>query len=412
MNRIKKLISLLLVSILLFLTTGFSMLPDNLQVNINKFTDKSIAEIIEYGTAFMEDSQPEKSITLTHTIPMYDLSNNVTGYYLIFQDNGVDAGYILVSLLEEGSPIAEFSFEGKGPIEAVEDSPQKRNAINLKSFSLSPQETNALSLRSIQNHQKVIYEGGGAVFIPDTTGSYMSIYTHDTIENKKELETILNEPNTNAITPYGSIYDGVLDWGPAKIKSSSVFKINNFGAGTDYRLMNSFAPGGVCSPTAAANLLWYWGSKRGRSSVMNQSNVKKASGTWAKQQAIFDFLRAYMNTDELNGTKDNMILVGYRHFFRFEQPSTGGIWNVREVPNGSSFNTFKAALNDQCPIHLSVKYYKAWYDIEGHSLFNFGYATSSTGTPYLFVMDGWNTYGRFVKMDYYYKLSGYKIWVR
>lgn len=42
---------------------------------------------------------------------------------------------------------------------------------------------------------------------------------------------------------------------------------------------------------------------------------------------------------------------------------------------------------------------------------NFGYAKSTTGTQYLFVMDGWNTYGRFVKFNYYPYFFGYKIWV-
>ena len=42
---------------------------------------------------------------------------------------------------------------------------------------------------------------------------------------------------------------------------------------------------------------------------------------------------------------------------------------------------------------------------------NFGYAQSTTGTQYLYVMDSWRTYGRFVKFNYYPYFFGYKIWV-
>lgn len=52
------------------------------------------------------------------------------------------------------------------------------------------------------------------------------------------------------------------------------------------------------------------------------------------------------------------------------------------------------------------------HGIISHCVFAFGYAKSNTSTDYLFVMDGWNTGGKFVQYDYYDWVSGYKIYVR
>lgn len=69
------------------------------------------------------------------------------------------------------------------------------------------------------------------------------------------------------------------------------------------------------------------------------------------------------------------------------------------------------ALDEQCPIHLQIRMNNNPFTTNGHDLFNFGYASGTDGTQYLFVMDGWNTYGRFVKYSYYPVVKGYKIWV-
>ena len=40
-----------------------------------------------------------------------------------------------------------------------------------------------------------------------------------------------------------------------------------------------------------------------------------------------------------------------------------------------------------------------------------GYGESTKGTDYLFVMDGWYPYGRFVDFDYYPIVKGLAVWV-
>lgn len=81
--------------------------------------------------------------------------------------------------------------------------------------------------------------------------------------------------------------------------------------------------------------------------------------------------------------------------------------NYKSIGTGSSFGTYQTALKDNCPIHLSLS-----TGTNRHGVMNMGYAESTTGTPYLMVMDCWNDYGRFVKFENYFtSISGLKIWV-
>lgn len=96
----------------------------------------------------------------------------------------------------------------------------------------------------------------------------------------------------------------------------------------------------------------------------------------------------------------------------FGEASGKGAWAYKKISDGSSFSSYKTELNNNCPIHLVLHTNDGIFDKgDGHCVMNFGYAKSTTGTQYLFVMDGWNTYGRFVKFNYYPYFFGYKIWV-
>lgn len=73
---------------------------------------------------------------------------------------------------------------------------------------------------------------------------------------------------------------------------------------------------------------------------------------------------------------------------------------------------FKDALKDQCPVHLQLRFSNNPFATDGHDVFCFGFANSVNGEPYLFVMDGWENSGRFVKFRYFPVIKGYKIFVR
>lgn len=351
----------------------------------------SETQIMQYALDFMRDSQGNNDLAIADFIPLYGLEEELTGYYVTFENGVNPAGYLLISLLTSGCPVVELSFEGTGPVE------------------VTPMESMNLSTVHSSNH--IIYTGPDQLFIPTNDDQFYSVYGQETI-TATQMET-LHTATAGMTEAYETndvnIYNGILDWKAANIRADSVFKISNFGAGTDYWLMTDFSNGGVCYPTAGTNILWYWGMKRGCTRITSRYEVATAPTNLAKARAIFQYLENGMGTLSF-GTLDSQVIPGFESFFGVPAEN-GGVWNYATISNGSNYSTYQTALNGQCPIFLILKGGTGLF-AEGHGVYTFGYASSSGGAKYLFVMDGWNTYGRFVKFDYYPRMFGWKIWVR
>lgn len=378
------------VSLFLALIMCFGLSTPSLAVNVNKSEALSDKAVMAYALNFMTEAQNNHSLKIKDFIPLYLNNEQISGYYVTFCDKDVPAGYVLLSLLTEGSPVVEFSLEGSGPLEIAEASNQL-SAVKFTDESLN-----------IVDKEKILYTGPGQLYISIDSKKYYSVFDNKIREIPLDTAT-LNSESSGSI----SISGGIIDWANASINTNSVFKIKNFGEGTDYWLMTQFSSGAVCVPTAATNILWYWGKMRGSSKVM--SEVSGYGTDKAKATAIFNTLKKFMGTDLENGTKDSKTYAGYSGFFG---SPPDGQWNYKILSNGTSFNTYKTELNNNCPIQVILHTKDGLLDKgDGHHVMAFGYANSTSGTPYLFVMDGWNNYGRFVKFNYYPYISGYKIWV-
>ena len=351
-------------------------------------TIPSDTEVQVYALNFMTTSQDNPDLEINGFTHLYHESGHLSGYYITFADGSSPAGYTLLSLLADGSPIVEFSFDGTGPLDI---------APNLNNLDTTLIQSVVPSVSITDNDERIIYNGPGELYLPTSDNLYYSIYSQSTVSFEDRVS-----PATSV-----NLYNGIIDWGDANINNSSVFKIKDFGSGTDYWLMSQFSSGNVCYPTAATNVLWYWGNMRNKSFVMD--NVSAYSTNLAKASAIYSSLARFMGTDPSTGTLDMKIYAGYAGFFG-ETPSSGN-WNYKKLPYGTTFNSYKTDLNGNCPIQVLLHPTDSATDNNGHSVMAFGYATSTTGTPYLFVMDGWNNYGRFVKFNYYPNFIGYKIWV-
>lgn len=339
-------------------------------------------DIRQYALNFMRDSQEKENLEISDFLPMHDVDGKITGYYITFSEGKLEAGYLILSLLTTECPIVEFSFQGSGTLE---------QAIEKK-------EMNSLN---------VIYTGPDSLYLEQKNGSLYSVYDQSEV-SKKELSSLVSiEESSSEKSQSVSVYDGIIDWADAKVKNSDTHKIMNFGAGSDYWLMTDFDDGGVCYPTAATNILWYWGKMRGRNSVksaVSQTTYNKTTAT-----KIFNKLYAGMLTTQ-KSTFDFMILSGFEYFFG-TPAKPGGTWNTKKIPKNSSFSSYVNELEAACPIFLVLKERNSLFS-DGHGVYAFGYATNSNNVDYLFVMDGWNSYGRFVKFDYYPRIFGYKIWVK
>lgn len=341
--------------------------------------EMSEAEVRQYALEYMQGSQPDREIALNRFETLYAISGEVSGYYATFISGSDPAGYILMSLRTNGSPVVELAFEGPGLIESSKNAEVFRTLLT-------------------DDNAPIIFESAGALFVPMQDGNYYSVYEHETV-SKESVKTVA-QLNRNARD-----IDWAIDWDAAKIDGSTVFKIQNFGSGTDYFLMSQFQnPNTNCAPTAGTNILWYWGVKRGCSSVMQRIGT---SGTaLSRAKIIFQYLQSGMGTTE-QGTNEGNVMAGFKKFFSGANPVAGGTWNFVKLSNSAYLQEYKDALNNNCPVMLVTAQGNV-----AHAMFEFGYATSTDNTGYHFVMDGYNNYGRFVKYGYWSQEFGYKIWVK
>ena len=64
-----------------------------------------------------------------------------------------------------------------------------------------------------------------------------------------------------------------------------------------------------------------------------------------------------MGTTTIGGTWDTKVPDGYEEFFG--ESAGQGTWNYATISKSSSYNVYKDALDEQCPIHFGVVHFKS-----------------------------------------------------
>lgn len=352
-------------------------------------SQEQLTVVNEYALSFMRESAKNDGIVLHETKTMYDFEKNVTGYYVTFSEKEKEAGYLVISMMTEGNPVVEISFSSWG---ALYNKSDKNDFFN--------------------GDEMIYYLGPDGYYIEIDDNTVYSIYNrfcYDKATINEEYEEFRQQVamiQSTQTTEFDS--NGIVTWETAALRPSSVYKISSFGVGSDYWVMTHFSLGSVCAPTAATNIIWYWGFQRNCNFIKNRVNSRPTY--LEKATRIFNWLYESMGTSYTGGTLDTNVLNGYADFFLCDA-MPGGRWNYRYIPNGSTYDTYKAAFNGQCPVHLQARMNSNPFSPAGHDMYAFGYASGTDGTQYIFVMDGWNIGGRCVKYNYYPVLKGYKIWV-
>lgn len=380
MKKIRRVLSLLVAISIIFPLCG--------RVHAENGKEISIGFIEQYAIHFMRGSQEKDTIEVDRLFPLYGVNNEITGYYVTFTDSGVESGYMVISMLTTGSPVVEFSFEGQGRLMEV----------------LNKRKTQG------SDFDGILYTGPDSFFIPEQDG-YYSIYDQKEASMDSitlEYEEFKADAKKVEMRSTHPIENGIIDWAGSNVQASTIKKIINFGSGTDYWMMDDFEENaGNCYPTAATNILWYWGKMRGCASVKNAVSCTSYNSITATK--IYNRIHNKMGSNS-SSTFDFMIIAGFGGFFN-TPAQDGGVWNYKKISKNSPYSSYVTALNGECPIFLVLKEGTSIFST-GHGVFAFGYATGYNGEKFLFVMDGWNNYGRFVKFDYYKKIFGFKIWVR
>lgn len=328
----------------------------------------------------------------------------MSAYCISFNSGSKASGYVLLSLLTYGNPIVEFSYEGHGPNEQVLDGSNAMSGNGLSQSGLLYLGPDCFYVK--KNNEIVSMISSSAVDY-DTVKKVEGDYKNFVNEAKEMLPAAQATRSASG----KSIYDGIIDWRSSYMEPNSVFKIQSFSQGSHYYVMNDFNEGntdaGICAPTAATNIICYWANDHYRPVAYNP--VSNIYGSTAKAKAIFKKVKSAMGTTGSGGTWDTMVPSGYQNYLG--NPNSGSRWSYRFLSASSTYNDFKSALSNNCPVHLQLCMDGNPFSSEGHDVFNLGYASSTSGAKYLLVMDGWNRNGRFVKYDYYPVVKGYKIWV-
>jgi len=361
--------------------------------------DKDFA--VEFSLAVMRESQNNPDVQVGQIAPMYDIYDNVTAYDISFVCDGRDVGYIIFSNLEKEDPITEFSLEGTSNYSRILD----EEYIN----------ANLPSSITVPDTPKLIYLGTDQLYVADADNNDSTVLDvitgkmvggSELIENYEiQVDQIITETTEDSDMQLLSFdYSTIIDWGKASLDTSSVFKIKDFGVGTDYWLMTNFSSGLVCAPTAATNVMWYWAKSR---SVTKLYNSYKGATYLKTATNIYNHAKFVMTTSSDYGTF-TFAMKAYYSAANDRKNLFGYKFNYKILDYGSSYSTFQAAFKDDCPVHVQLR--KSLTDMNGHDVMGIGYANSTGGTKYIFCMDGWNTYGRFVKFSSFAKIGGVKVW--
>ena len=264
---------------------------------------------------------------------------------------------------------------------------------------------------------KLIYVAPDALYLDNLNGNFVRVQNNictdiAVIESQYEEYLKIMGINTIIYQTAGGSFDGtkIQSWNDAAICTQTL--IPNFSGGSNYFLMTDFSSGNVCAPTAATNMIWYWANDRNRAPALYKIS---GLGRTAAGTRIFNIMKSGMLTSVTSGTLDSTVLWGYQSYFDCDarcdssNPSYS-TWNYRYLETSSYFSSYKAAIDDGCPIHLMLRMANT-VTAAGHDVFCIGYARNSSNQYYYAVMDGWYRYGRYIKNGSYPYIKGYKIWV-
>lgn len=373
------------------LAIGPAVSPANSQI-------PDMDEVESYALDYMKRAQNSETITVDRIQPFVDLNNNPTAYCISFNDAGRTAGFLFLSLLANGDPVVALGFDGHGPNDNIEK---------------------ASGLRAMQtSDEDYIYTGPGCLYKRENREQLISLFSGEEISASavesnyddylEETASLKGSNVRAAVTGEDPIDKGIINWPTGNVKSDTVYKLIGFGQGTDYWLMTDFAGNhdSVCAPTAATNIMWYWAMKRDRAYA--KAPIKNISGNRKKAQAIYEEMYRAMWTSAKYGTWDTAVIDGYEKYIG---APAAVAWGYDTLKASASYSDFKNCLSRDIPVHLQVRMNSNPLTSKGHDMFAFGYASSTSGTRYLCVMNGWQSNGYLVKYDYYPVVKGYAVWV-
>lgn len=305
---------------------------------------------------------------------LFDSDNNISAYYIELMKNDKKCGDII---LEANYPysIIEYSYDDESFLEIAEEKVEEDYNID-------------------ENKQKIYYLGGMNYVVSGKNDNGKKIYVNITTSNmekmsKKKLKYIEKEnsdinvqevsfksrPDNSGdgfITAPGDYESGYDTYKSKNIKNYNI----------TYKIMSQFSSGGVCAPTAATNLLFYW---------YNRDTKKYKSLLDTSWSNTFKLMSKYMKTSKTNGTKDANVADGYKKYI-----SHHGFNVSAKFHSGTSKGKkIVSVINGGRPCHLILHDH---YKYGEHSVLAVGYQQyiykhwyGDTYQTYIRIVDGWTS---------------------
>lgn len=304
---------------------------------------------------------------------LFDSDENIIAYYFELSNSNKKCGYVIIEANEPYN-IIEYSYEDESFLEKAEEKVEADYNIDEKK-------------------QKIYYLGGLNYVVSGKNNNKKRIYVDVSTNSmeklsKKKLQNIEKENNSeNDDSSFKSRPDVSGDGfitSPGSYESGyDIYKSKNVkNYDITYKRMCEFSSGGVCAPTAATNLVYYW---------YNRDKKKYKSLYDTSWKHIFTLMSKYMGTSEKNGTKDKNVPDGYikyisHHGFGVSAKFHSGTSNGKKIVS---------VINGGRPCHLILHDH---YMYEDHSVLAVGYQQyiyehwyGDKYQTYIRIADGWTS---------------------
>ncbi len=313
-----------------------------------------------------QDSSFDKNAELQLKRVMFSPNEEINAYLFYLVQNGKYWGYIIANN-DSFNHIVEYG----------------------KELFLDEAADDAEINYNLDKSKQKVYYLGGLDYVISGKDLYGNSYYVDTAGGKcaeikrEHLNSIYKENRQSSSTPKtpdkegeGFITDPDLyEKGYDEFRSKDVINYN-----LTYWTMDQFRSGGVCTPTAATNLLYYWYNR-------GPKYKKLLSYSW---ENVFYYLYTFMQTNVgVKGTYDHMAATGYTKYLNLQGYNckvtyhSGTDYGKKLIPE----------INANRPCHLFLHDHYMYGD---HSVVALGYKQyvyyhwyGDNHETYIRIADGW-----------------------
>lgn len=347
---------------------------------------------IKYAQSWAKVNYSDE-VTVGDAYPMIDGNDSVNGYCVSFKSlDGRPKGYVVLSTNDNlDCPVVEFSLEGDDIYETL-----YKNANNK-----APYKTNKKGNKKIYNPSPYSYaieiENDNQTTIFDTNNNHI-----DYVEYKKHAKTITKKYKDSRSAPKSNKGTSGGFYNSKDISSYTTVEKHNLPY-TGTGISDQFIPctmdyyrkdpanTGNCGPTALANILYYYGQKRGKYTLLIDGNNKRET---------------YNRLIEIAKVEQAMPTSKYSPTLKTYATERGYTCTYNNYLF-DSWSDFTRDLKADWPVLTWVDSFEADGKKTGHAIMVIGYTIkkiNNKNVKYLRMCDGWYaSCDRYMLFDGYYE---------